>query len=154
MKIMKMMPYARFSILLAMLIAVPAHADPAPTVSDVQYALVFSTIAADNSFHDHHNAWRQKFPNFDWNTDGCSGPAKLTGYADNFYWPCVQHDFGYRNNRRVHRHDDETRKFIDVELLTHMKQLCSHYAVLAKPGCYVAADNFYAAVRVGGGSYF
>lgn len=153
MKILKMMPCTGISILLAMLVAVPAHAAPTEG-SDAQYAAAFNTIAADNSFHAHYDQWRNKFPNFDWGTDGCSGPAKLTGFADNFYWPCVQHDFGYRNNRKVHRHNETTRAFVDAELLAHIKQLCAHYALLAKPGCYLAAQNFYNAVRVGGWAKF
>jgi hypothetical protein len=154
MKIMKMMSCTRISILLAMLVAVPAHAVPPEVVSDAQYASAFNTIAADRDFRAHSDQWRQKFPEFDWSTDGCSGPAKLTGFADNFYWPCVQHDFGYRNNRKVHRHNEVTRAFIDAEFLAHLRQLCSHYAWLAKPGCYLAAENFYTAVRAGGRSKF
>jgi hypothetical protein len=139
MKIMKMMSCARISILLsillAMLVAVPAHAVPANAAArDDLYTRYFNTIAADNSLRVHYTQWRHPFPAFDWRTDGCSGPATLTDYADNFYWPCVQHDFGCRNNRRVHRHNDATRAFIDADLLAHTRQLCSRYPVLAKPG--------------------
>ena len=154
MKIMKKMPYARISILLAMLVAVPAHAAPAEYPRNDRYVQYFNTIAADNSFRAHYDQWRQQFPKFDWSTDGCSGPARLPRFADNFYWPCVQHDFGYLNHRRVHRYDEATRAFLDAELLAHTRQLCSHYAARARPGCYLAANRFYTAARASGRSAF
>ena len=137
----------------AMLISVSAHATPHKPLGEL-YVGNFAKIAADDKFREHYGEWRRNFPDFDWNNDGCSGPAKLTGYADNFFWPCVQHDFGYRNASRVHRRNEATRKFIDDELLHHTKQVCSHYGVWKKPRCYVTADHFYKAVRLFGRGHF
>lgn len=126
---------------------------PAAAAQDL-YSRYYRTIVSDDNFRAHYQQWRRGFPGFNWHTNGCSWPASLTHYADNFYWPCVQHDFGYGNSRMVHQHNEATRKFIDVNLLRHTRQLCSHYGVLAKPGCYVAAGTFYVAVRNGGKSHF
>ena len=138
-----------------MLVSAAAHARPEPpaTRHDL-YVAYYRTIVADNDFHARYNSWRKQFPNYNWKTNGCSNPAKYTHYADNFYWPCVQHDFGYGNNQLVGQHNEATRKFIDDKFLEHMKQVCSHYAILAKPGCYGAANVFYLAVRAGGRSAF
>jgi hypothetical protein len=137
----------------AMLISVSAYAARHKTL-DEPYVGTFATIAADDKFREHYDEWRRNFPDFDWHNNGCSGPAKLTGYADNFFWPCVQHDFGYRNAPLVNRRNEATRKFIDDELLKHTKQVCSHYHVLKKPSCYVTANNFYNAVRLFARGYF
>jgi hypothetical protein len=130
----------------AMLISVSAYATRHKTL-DESYVRNFARIAADDKFREHYDEWRRNFPLFDWNSDGCKGPAKLTGYEDNFLWPCVQHDFGYRNAPLVNRRNEATRKFVDDELLKHTKQVCSHYGVLKKPSCFVTADNFYKALR-------
>jgi hypothetical protein len=148
-KIMKMMSYARIAILLATVAAVPAHAAAA---GDDRYVRNVTAIADDHGFRAHDTRWRRQFPGFDWRTDGCSGPARLRANADHLDWPCVQHDFGDRNNRRVHRHDAAPRALVDAELLVHTRPRCAHDAVPAEAGCDLAAGNFDTAVRASGGS--
>jgi hypothetical protein len=116
----------------------------------------YRSIVADDNFRTHYEQYKRQFPppRFNWGNDGCSGPAKLTGYNDNFFWPCVQHDFGYRNNRIASQHNEGTREFVDRQFLRHMRQICDRYdsALIkrgAKVACYGAADAFYHAVRVG-----
>ncbi|MFC4454038.1 phospholipase A2 [Deinococcus sonorensis] len=118
------------------------------------YSQYFRTIVADDHFRANYSNWRRGFPGYNWSNDGCSGPANRTGYGDNFLWPCIQHDFGYRNNRLAGQHNESTRLFIDVAFLRHMNQLCSHYSWYAKPGCYAMANVFYNGVRFGGWSSF
>jgi len=145
----------RIAVMTAVAMVVSAHAYATPPLPEGdRYAENFAKIVADNDFREHYDQLRRDFPRFDWHNNGCSGPAKLTGYADDFFWPCVQHDFGYRNAKMVHRHNETTRTFIDFQLLEHTKRVCSHRSLLAKPPCYVTANNFYSAVRLFGRSHF
>ena len=118
------------------------------------YSQNYFVIVDDDNFRANHPNWVHYFPGYNWSTDGCSGPAGYTGYDDNFYWPCVQHDFGYRNASFTGNHNETTRSHIDSAFQRHMNQLCSHYGVLAKPGCYAAAKAFFLAVRAKGQSSF
>jgi hypothetical protein len=152
MKIMKMRSYARIAILFAMAVAAPAHAASHTAADrDDRYVRNVTEIADDNGFRAHDTRWRRPFPGFDWRTDGCSGPARLTGYADNVHGPWVQPDVGDRHDGRAHCHH-ATRAFIDDELLSHARQRCAHDAVPAEAGCDLAAGNSYPAVRAFGTS--
>ena len=137
---------------LAALTTASAHAGPPAGLAD--FAPVYRAIASDDNFQARYNDYRRLFPGFNWSNDGCSGPAHLSGYSDNFRWPCIQHDFGYRNNHLDHQHDENTRKFIDEQFLRHMREVCQRYdnAIVKRPAklaCFSAAEAFYAAVRNG-----
>lgn len=131
-----------------------AQAYPPMLVAQNLYAQNYFTVVDDDNFHANYLNWEHYFPGYNWGTDGCSGPAAYSGYNDNFYWPCVQHDFGYRNATFTGNHNETARSHVDSAFQRHMNQLCSHYAVLAKPGCYTAAKAFFLAVRAKGQSSF
>jgi len=126
----------------------------ASTPLTAQSDAAFVRTYRDDNFKNNYLNDRHYMPNYDWSQDGCSGPATKTGYADNFYWPCVQHDFGYRNNRRARMHNEWTRYDIDVSFLRHMDNLCAHYGVFAKVPCYSMSTIFYKGVRYGAWSAF
>lgn len=130
----------------------------APTAPSLQaqslYTQYYFVVVDDDNFRANYGNWTHGFPGYNWGNDGCSGPASYTGYNDNFFWPCVQHDFGYRNARFTGNHNETTRSYVDSAFQRHMNQLCSRYSFFAKPGCYAAAKAFFLAVRAGGQSSF
>lgn len=115
----------------------------------------YTAIAATDVFRNNYNFYRSRYARFNWGNDGCSGPAKFTGWSDEFFWPCVQHDFGYRNARLYPRLLNENhRAWIDGQFKQHMRQKCATLG-WRKYACYVAAEGFWAAVRHGGrGSFY
>ncbi|PNY81615.1 phospholipase A2 [Deinococcus koreensis] len=119
------------------------------------YALsTYTTIAATNTFRSRYWTLRGAFPRFNWGNDGCSGPAGYTGWSDEFFWPCVQHDFGYRNARFYpSRMNEADRHWIDGQFKQHMQAVCDTLG-WRKPFCYVAAQAFYTAVYLRGGSSY
>lgn len=96
---------------------------------------------------------------FDWSTDLCSAPlVGNTGRTFNFTDSCRRHDFGYRNVQRLdHRYgsrvywNGDTRKRIDKQFLTDMRNHCASRRLLDRPSCYSWAITFYSAVRIAGG---
>jgi hypothetical protein len=133
-----------------------AHAriprDRDPRAPRQGFSAAYRMIVADDNFHANYDRYKRQYPQFNWGNDGCSGPARFTGYSDNFFWPCVQHDFGYRNNRIASQHNEAARQFVDSEFRQHMKQICGRYdsAIRKRPArwsCNGAADAFYTAVR-------
>lgn len=115
-----------------------------------RYVENFRKIAADDEFRANYRHWRQRYPNYDWNSNGCGEPASGTGYANEFYWACVQHDFGYRNNRLVDVHDERTRLFIDKALAIHLRQICAARSGPDRARCDVVGRTFYATMRIWG----
>lgn len=114
----------------------------------------YTTIAATNTFRSRYWTLRGAFPRFNWGNDGCSGPAGYTGWSDEFFWPCVQHDFGYRNARFYPSRMNETdRHWVDGQFKQHMQAVCDTLG-WRKPFCYVAAQAFYTAVYLRGGSSY
>jgi hypothetical protein len=114
------------------------------------YVKDYVTIVRDQDFSDKIVVeWRKRYPKFDWSTDGCSGGVKHVSKQDfaQFFWPCAQHDFGYRNNDFVGRHDDKTRAFVDSEFLERMRAVCDKLSGVKKTTCRGKAKLFYAAVH-------
>jgi hypothetical protein len=114
----------------------------------------YRTITGASNFRQNYDYWKNRFRVFDWSNDGCTG-AGITGYGDDFYWPCVQHDFAYRNNRRVGVHNEATRKRVDDVLRRNTRAICSRRPNgLDKHNCYGASDTIYNAVRTFGGAFW
>lgn len=96
---------------------------------------------------------------FDWSTDFCSAPlVGNTGRSFNFTEPCRRHDFGYRNTKLLDERygsgqywNHESRRRIDVQLLSDMTASCWARSVLLVPTCLSWAYTFYGAVRTFGG---
>lgn len=118
------------------------------------YLSTYTTIAATNTFRSRYSTLRSAFPRFNWGNDGCSGPSGYTGWSDEFFWPCVQHDFGYRNARFYpSRMNEADRHWVDGQFKQHMQAVCDTLG-WRKPFCYVAAQAFYTAVYFGGRSSY
>ncbi|GHF40962.1 hypothetical protein HNQ07_001536 [Deinococcus metalli] len=114
----------------------------------------YTIIASTDTFRSRYSTLRSAFPRFNWSNDGCSGPSGYTGWSDEFLWPCVQHDFGYRNARFYSSRMNETdRHWVDGQFKQHMQQVCDTLG-WRKPFCYVAAQAFYTAVYFGGKSSY
>lgn len=114
----------------------------------------YAIIASTSTFRPRYWTLRGAFPRFNWGNDGCSGPAGYTGWSDEFFWPCVQHDFGYRNARFYpSRMNEADRHWVDGQFKQHMQAVCDTLG-WRKPFCYVAAQAFYTAVYYGGGSSY
>lgn len=131
---------------------------PVPDLSAqrVPYASsTYKSVSANNSFRSQYSSLRGKYPSFNWTTDGCSGPSGYTGWSDEFYWPCRQHDFGYRNARHYPSLMNEThRHWVDGQFKQHMQNVCDDLGWRKYP-CYAAAQAFYTAVYYGGkGSFY
>lgn len=112
-------------------------------------------IVKSSDFEQNYNQYKSECPNFDWTTDGCSVPAEVQDliplshtYCGIFYWPCRQHDFGYRNADTEHVLNEDARKQVDDQLLASMKKTCSNFS------CKAVAESFYSAVRLFGGRVF
>ncbi|MFJ7159473.1 phospholipase A2 [Streptomyces sp. NPDC101118] len=96
-----------------------------------------------------------------WSDDGCSAPwygyiiigAPLAYYANQFYWPCARHDFGYRNYRKQNRRTRANKDRIDSRFKYDMKKrICE--PKLIETVCNGAANGFYWAVSKHGDSSF
>lgn len=101
----------------------------------------------------------------DWSSDGCSGPVfdSLPGVYD-FGNECRQHDFGYRNYKRLQSMfpactriwNEDLRKLVDDKFLRGMRATCDccYFDIppfaLSHEWCLEAALAFYGAVRNGG----
>ncbi len=126
----------------------------APAVKPPSLTSTYLIIAKASNFRQNYDHWKQRFRFFDWSNDGCTG-AEVTGYGDDFYWPCVQHDFGYRNNRRAGLHNEATRKHVDEALRQNTQAICNRRpGGLDKDNCYRASDLVYNAVRTFGGNFW
>jgi Prokaryotic phospholipase A2 len=99
-------------------------------------------------------------PWFDWSTDLCSAPlVGSTGRSFDFRDACRRHDFGYRNLRLLERRygsgstywNRTSRKRVDRQLLSDMKDHCSGRAWYDQITCVGWAETFYAAVRLAPG---
>jgi hypothetical protein len=93
---------------------------------------------------------------FDWSNDGCSAPLLgSTGRAYDFRQPCMRHDFGYRNLKRLeHRYgtghtywNATTRRRVDQQFLADMKAHCRTRSWALRVSCLLSAYTYYAAVR-------
>ncbi len=93
---------------------------------------------------------------FDWTHDGCSAPLLgSTGRAYDFLQPCMRHDFGYRNLKRLERRygtghsywNPVNRRRVDQQFLADMKAHCKGRSWLLRVSCFVSAYTYYAAVR-------
>jgi hypothetical protein len=93
---------------------------------------------------------------FDWTHDGCSAPLLgSSGRAYDFLQPCMRHDFGYRNLKRLeHRYgtgrtywNATNRRRVDQQFLADMKSHCKSRSWLLRVSCFVSAYTYYTAVR-------
>src|SRR5688500_13497574 len=89
-------------------------------------------IDSDSNFQADYNHYKSAYPGFDWSTDGCSVPMVIQAvsrmadkYVAKFYWPCVQHDFGYRNAGHVGLKNENARAQVDQHLKDGMMATCS-----------------------------
>jgi hypothetical protein len=137
---------ARIAVLVALAVSLSAPAYAKSRAPDL-YKRNYRTIVADNHFRANYQNWKRGYPRFDWSNDGCSAPSLFASFSRLFHWPCVQHDFGYRNNRKVGLHNRATKAFVDGTFLGHMKQVCARQSGAARLRCNVAAGAFYTAVR-------
>ncbi|UQN09321.1 phospholipase A2 [Deinococcus sp. QL22] len=116
---------------------------------------IYTNIAGDNNFRGNYSFNKSRFPRFNWSNDGCSGPSEYTGWSDEFYWPCLAHDFGYRNARLYpNLLNGNHRAWVDSQFKQHMRLKCDTLGWRKYP-CYAAAEGFYQAVRLrGAGSFY
>lgn len=117
---------------------------------------VFLDIAADNSFERKHTYFATKYHRYNWGSDKCSVPERLRvgkiKFAMRlFSWPCIQHDFGYRNMARYpNLMTDKVRLrnklWIDGQFKQHMYHRCDgRYAAstAARLACKATATVFH-----------
>ncbi|GGK03533.1 hypothetical protein GCM10010123_36800 [Pilimelia anulata] len=126
------------------LAAAPAAAG-AETIEQFTDRLVFATALP--AFVDLRR--QQPRPGeLDWASDGCSwSPDRPAGH--DFLPGCHRHDFGYRNHKRQHRFDKNSRLRIDNQLKKDLYGICGKDVA-----CRRVADLYYAAVRQFGGPRF
>lgn len=144
---------------LAMALSVTASAATASSTTarhpEDPYVAAFRQIIRDPEFRQNLSRWKKQFPDFNWDNDGCSGPAKLSKkYSTLFLWPCTQHDFGYRNNDKYGFHDKVSRKPIDDEFRERMLAVCKALPAAEQKKCIRTAKVFYQAVRKVGWSFY
>lgn len=134
--------------------AAEARAAGKPQKKRDEHVNMYKPIIMDPGFSARKvKAWREAgFIQFDWTTDGCSGGMRefAPKFFAKFFWPCAQHDFGYRNNDLVGFHDDKTREFVDRELHERMRAVCAKQRI-GKRSCYLQAKLAYDALRKFGG---
>lgn len=88
----------------------------------------------------------------DWTTDGCSAPVVGdSGRSFNFRWPCLRHDFGYRNFKSHGLFNSESRLRVDEQLHRDLEETCAPRLRTFKLRCMAWAEIFYTLVRAGGG---
>lgn len=103
--------------------------------------------------------------NFNWSSDGCSGPKQVRPiYRALFNKPCQQHDFGYRNygghpGGMQLQPTESARAWIDGRFIDEMDRLCDRNfsGVLQTYNdifCKGQASTMYAFVRNGGRGAF
>ncbi|GAB3585827.1 phospholipase [Amycolatopsis endophytica] len=77
----------------------------------------------------------------DWSSDTCSwSPDKPFGF--DFAPACHRHDFGYRNYKKQDRFTSTSRKKIDDNFYTDLKNICG-----SNVACKGTAWTYYQAVR-------
>lgn len=95
------------------------------------------------------------YNDFDWSSDGCSGPTGLIppagAWTAIFKVPCQLHDFGYRNlgpKSRYQLQKTETGRIrVDKAFKREMRRVCSTWANRPdKVACYGAAKTMFNAV--------
>jgi hypothetical protein len=140
---------ALMAVLSLTAVARPAAAEGEEDITQRRYR----QIIADPAFGRNVAGYRKQYPFFDWTTDGCTVPKQINAKA--FYVPCVQHDFGYRNNRLVGLHNEETRRFVDQQLGKRMAAICNRQAdPKLKNTCLTGVGAAFAAVRSVGGRWW
>ncbi len=114
---------------------------------------LYRNIISDIRFEQDLAGYKSRYPFFDWTTDGCTVPREINAKA--FYLPCVKHDFGYRNNRRVGLHNEETRLFVDRQLRKDMIAVCHRRTAPENTStCLGLVNAAVAAVRLVGGRWW
>lgn len=94
----------------------------------------------------------------DWSTDGCSAPVLGNG-PYNFLNPCIRHDFGYRNLKRVEAsfgHDAwrwRNKANVDTNFGLDMDDRCREFNWFARQPCYSLSGVYENAVRAFGGGF-
>ncbi|GAA3546376.1 phospholipase [Nonomuraea rosea] len=93
---------------------------------------------------------------FDWSTNGCSVPKKISN-ADSwkaiFLIPCTRHDFGYRNVKKLASSSGwkTFKKSVDGAFHGDMKRTCDRrFSGVKKAACKTVAYEFYLAVKAFG----
>ena len=92
---------------------------------------------------------------YNWSDDGCSNsPDHPSGY--NFLPACKRHDFGYRNygNGLKASPLDSTRAFVNYRFHVDLYNECAKHSGPSGTLCRRIADDYVAAVVVGGGPSF
>lgn len=108
---------------------------------------VYLSIMRDTYFESNLATNKRRYPRFNWTTDGCSSIAQYSYWANTFYMPCVQHDFGYRNVKFYPGLMNEShRAVVDAQFKAQMRRKCAARR-WDKYTCYWTADDFYIAVH-------
>jgi hypothetical protein len=128
-----------------------ARAATLPDTKRDEYVNTYLSVVRDHGFSESKvGKWKRTFPLFNWTTNACEGTIKdpaTRKYFAVFFWPCAQHDFGYRNNDLVGHHDDRTRNIVDSEFLERMNAVCSRPTVIRKKQCRGVAKKLYDAAH-------
>jgi hypothetical protein len=94
----------------------------------------------------------------DWSSDGCSNPMGGNGYY-NFVNPCLRHDFGYRNLKRVENTfgsnvwSQLNKGNVDTRFGADLDLRCNAFPDWQRPGCQADAEIYESAVRNYGGDF-
>jgi hypothetical protein len=98
---------------------------------------------------------------FDWTTDGCSGPTGLLppfgAWTDIFREPCELHDFGYRNfGKGLRLQPTPLRRYsVDRMFRREMRRICATWVnPFERATCRRAAQTMYTAVVTYPGNYW
>lgn len=107
----------------------------------------------------HDGLMRSQYGVYDWSTDECSvpfvGSLANSGPGFNFTWPCIQHDFGYRNFKWLEsayapRWGSYWRGYkdtIDSHFWWNMIQRCDNGAFYWIDTCQAVANTYWWAVH-------
>ncbi len=105
------------------------------------------------TFTRQYPSFRRTNKALDWTTDGCSAPLLGdSGRSFDFRWPCLRHDFGYRNFKSHGLFNSNTRQRIDDQFRRDLDESCRPRMRTFKVRCVAWAEIFYTAVRAAGGS--
>ena len=105
------------------------------------------------AFTRQYSSLRRENKTLDWSTDGCSAPLiGDSGRSFNFRWPCLRHDFGYRNFKSRGLFNTEMRQRVDDRFRRDLDESCEPKQRTFKVRCLAWAEIFLTAVRAAGGS--
>ena len=139
----------------SVLAANSAPPDPAPNRFSAETAIITHLLFDLDlkTFTRQYASLRRTNKTLDWTSDGCSAPLiGDSGRSFDFRWPCVRHDFGYRNFKSHDLFNDETRLRIDDKFRQDLDESCRPRMRSFKVRCLAWAEIYYSAVRAMGGS--